>query len=156
MNPRWTAKAGVWHYTSRLDQPGDTHRDDFGRGVYASLAGDLVPNRLSGWLRYGVANDKVQTVRAYFGTGLVLEAIPGALDDRAGFAIASAYSSGWLRDSGVSRTETSLELTYSVNVAPWLRIQPDLQYIVNPGFRGGRDDAVVIGMRMEFFFSTRF
>ena len=155
-NARWTAKAGLWHYTSQIDHLDDSRRDGFGQGVYASLAGDLMPNRLSGWLRYGVANDKVQNVRAYFGAGLVLNKIPGALEDEAGIAIATAFASRPLRDDGASRTETSLELTYSVKVTPWLRLQPDLQYIVNPGFKGGPDDAVVIGMRMELMFSKRF
>lgn len=155
-NARWTAKAGVWHYTSQLDYRDDSRRDGFGQGVYASLAGDLVPDQLSGWLRYGVANDKVQSVRRYFGTGLVLDNIPGSLEDKAGFAIATAFASRPLRDNQASRAETSLELTYSVTVTPWLRLQPDLQYIVNPGFRKDRDDALVIGMRMELTFSKRF
>ena len=33
----------------------------------------------------------------------------------------------------VRSAETFLEATYQVQVAPWWQIQPDLQYIFNPG-----------------------
>ncbi|HEY1858526.1 carbohydrate porin [Acidocella sp.] len=39
------------------------------------------------------------------------------------------------RDAGVTAqgTEELIELTYQAQVKPWLTLQPDLQYIVNPG-----------------------
>jgi porin len=33
----------------------------------------------------------------------------------------------------VRSAETFLEATYQVQVAPWWQIQPDLQYVINPG-----------------------
>ena len=51
-----------------------------------------------------------------------------------------------------------LELTYQAHLAPWLTLQPDLQYIINPD--GGvlnpdgllRHDAVVLGLRSMITF----
>jgi porin len=55
--------------------------------------------------------------------------------------------------------ETFLEVTYSYSVAPWLQLQPDFQYIFNPG--GGVPDAsgtvklkdeAVLGVRTNILF----
>lgn len=156
MSSNWTAKAGLWHYTSQFERVDNEQRDDFSTGAYASVYGDFLPGRLSGWLRYGFANDAVQQVGRYFGAGLVLQEIPGGLDDRFGIALASAVAGDPLRDSGASRAETSVELTYSAQLTPWLRLQPDLQYIVNPGLDPDRDDALVLMLRMEVSVDLRF
>ena len=34
-------------------------------------------------------------------------------------------------------------------VPPWLAIQPDIQYVINPGTSKSVDDALVIGTRFE-------
>ena len=43
--------------------------------------------------------------------------------------------------------EALLEFTYQVNLAPWLSVQPDLQYIVHPGGSPRNNDALVLGTR---------
>jgi porin len=48
-----------------------------------------------------------------------------------------------------------LELTYQAVLAPWLVVQPDVQYVFHPGGGGARSadpaatipDALVIGLR---------
>jgi porin len=67
------------------------------------------------------------------------------------------YSGGFVPVRG---TETLIELTYQAQVTPWLQIQPDAQFIVNPG--GGLmnpDDPterlhneVVVGVRTNIIF----
>ena len=55
-------------------------------------------------------------------------------------------------------TEAMIEMMYQPQLAPWLTVQPDLQYIVNPG--GGvlnpdgtlRKNAWVIGVRSTINF----
>ena len=44
--------------------------------------------------------------------------------------------------------EDIFEITYQANLAPWLSVQPDLQYIVHPGGSARYDNALVIGVRM--------
>lgn len=56
--------------------------------------------------------------------------------------------------------EAVLEITYRLQVAPWWQVQPDFQYIFNPGggipdprFPGRRaDDAAVLGLRAAITF----
>ena len=43
--------------------------------------------------------------------------------------------------------ETTIELDYQYNPAPWLSIQPDIQYIFDPGGDSSRDDIAVLGLR---------
>ena len=73
--------------------------------------------------------------------------LPGRDDDTfgIGFGIAqvSSAASGFDKDVNfygtspypvpVRGTETFLEITYQIQVTPWLAVQPDFQYIYNPG-----------------------
>ncbi len=43
--------------------------------------------------------------------------------------------------------ETAVEVFYKAQVNPWFMIQPDMQFIANPG--GAGRDALVVGMRFE-------
>lgn len=45
--------------------------------------------------------------------------------------------------------ETAWELTASTALGPHLRLQPDPQYIRNPGATGSVPDALVAGMRLQ-------
>jgi porin len=49
----------------------------------------------------------------------------------------------------VDGAEVVVELTYRAQITPWLSLQPDLQYIVNPSFDGRVGDALAIGARVE-------
>jgi porin len=105
--------------------------------------------------------------------GLTLtDPFPGRPNDSAGIDLGIAKVSGRVADldladalySGgfvpVRGTETLIELTYQAQVTPWLQIQPDAQFIVNPG--GGLmnpDDPterlhneVVVGVRTNIIF----
>ena len=44
--------------------------------------------------------------------------------------------------------ETVYEMYYSIEVAPWLWISPDLQYITNAGGDEDDNDAFVAGLRV--------
>jgi porin len=78
--------------------------------------------------------------------------------DEVGFMVASAWSSDGVRDDradeglATDATETALELTYRARLSDWLVVQPDLQYIVNPGVDPDIDNALVVGMRFEVTF----
>jgi len=60
------------------------------------------------------------------------------------------------------RSETILEATYAIRIAPWWVLQPDLQYVVNPGAgmpnpfngmsRAPLKNATIIGLRTGFIF----
>jgi len=103
----------------------------------------------------------------FFNGGVTVAApIPGRDNDTAGldFGIGkvSSRAAGLDVDSGLPRqnTEELFELTYQAAVTPWLNVQPDIQYVVNPG--GGVLDPndgthnlrneLVIGARMSTTF----
>ena len=44
--------------------------------------------------------------------------------------------------------ELALELTYLIQATGWLQVQPDVQYIINPGGTGKIRDAFVIGFQL--------
>lgn len=45
--------------------------------------------------------------------------------------------------------ELVVEAVYNAVLTPWLSVQPDLQYVVNPGGDAQLDDAVVVGLRVK-------
>lgn len=61
--------------------------------------------------------------------------IPGRDDDVLGLAMAHASISNVFREiqPGTLGFETALELTYKYNLSDIITIQPDFQYIINPG-----------------------
>jgi porin len=73
-------------------------------------------------------------------------AIPGREQDVLGLGFAYARIGARARRSDTDRAfydpsgfnpirnaESVVELTYAAQVAPWWTVQPDLQYIINPG-----------------------
>lgn len=77
--------------------------------------------------------------------------------DRVGLAVTHAEFGHEFVDaqaaagSPVVDDETTIELTYEAQLTPWLNLQPDLQYVVDPLNRNA-SDAVVGGLRGEITF----
>ena len=80
------------------------------------------------------------------GTGF----IPSRPEGQLGLAVTAAVNSDKFRTANapVDKTETQVELTYADKLTPWLSIQPDLQYTVNPGTDPTLDNAWTIGVRL--------
>jgi porin len=51
--------------------------------------------------------------------------------------------------SATASSEQAFEITWRAAITPWLAIQPDIQYIRNPGGTSGTADAKLIGVRLE-------
>jgi porin len=121
---------------------------------------------LSAFARAGGAPNDRNLINFYADGGLVYQGlIPGRPNDKVGAATAFARvgnnARGLDADTGlygnfyfpVRSSETMIELMYQAQLKQWLMVQPDLQYIVNPG--GGvlnpdgtfRKNAWVIGVR---------
>jgi porin len=71
--------------------------------------------------------------------------VPGRDKDTAGFAL---YYGGFSRHLPGQTYELVLEWTYAIAVARWLTVQPDLQYVINPGGRSSVGNAVVVGAQL--------
>jgi porin len=160
---------GGWHYTGSFGAVGDSEGYPLywrgSSGLYAAAEGLLLrsaerPTRgLSGWVRLGVADDAVNRFDSYLGAGLVCDNPWRArAEDRLGVAVAMARNGvEFLRARSaqghpVDRVETALEATYQVRVAPWLDLQPDVQWIISPDTDPGIPNALAAGMRIQLSF----
>ena len=50
--------------------------------------------------------------------------------------------------AGIQKYEVALELTYIIQARRWLQVQPDLQYIINPGGTGKIPNALILGFQL--------
>jgi len=95
----------------------------------------------------------------YFDTGLSYKGLLPTRDDDTigiGFGYAQltngARSSLQAEGSSPIGAEMVLEFTYQAKITRWLIIQPDLQYIINPGGTTDLNNALVIGGRASVIF----
>ncbi len=151
---------GGWQYTSDFDNvaTGAAGRDDGNRGFYGFAEGQLWSagvRELRGFARYGVADDRFNSLGDYFGAGLVLQApVAGRPEDQLGFAVARAGTGSPARAAaGLLAHETTFELTWRLSVSEWLVLQPSVQYVVNPGADATLGNAFVAGLDFTFFAS---
>jgi porin len=130
------------------------------------------PN-LSGFMRVGAGSPSDRNlVTLYVDAGLTTQGlIPTRDDDTLGVAVAFAKIGNSARSLDqetqvfsndpfypIRNQEIVLEVTYQVQLAPWLTLQPDFQYIFNPS--GGvlnannslRGNAMVFGLRSAVTF----
>ncbi|GHC10522.1 carbohydrate porin [Cerasicoccus arenae] len=81
----------------------------------------------------------------FFSTGFVYE---GLLPSRPDDALAFGYSINWFNNQLTGQNhETDIELTYLIQLTPWLSIQPDLQVILDPNGMNSINDALVLGFQ---------
>jgi len=167
---RTKAAIGYWRYTARFDDvlatraAGRPVTRGGNQGAYL-----LVERRLtgenpdepgpSGWLRAGVAEDAFNPFEAYVGGGLVYTGpLPGRGEDRLGLAVGMVelgrpYRTALaLNGQASDEREINIELTYRAPLAPWLTVQPDVQFVINPGARPELENALVAGLRVEVGF----
>lgn len=109
--------------------------------------------------RFGVAGDQVNQFDYAWSAGLVYTGlIPSRDAGQLGLGVGGAHNSSKFNAASVAaatpvdHAETAIELTYSDNLTPWFSIQPDIQYIINPGANPALVNAVVTGVRMAVSF----
>ena len=152
-----TYLAGYWYHNGNIDEvsPDTTSSRKFASsyGGYASFEqmlfkensyndgqGFLVSGQL-GW----APNDR-KIVSRYYGASLQYKGlIPKRNQDKAGVGMSMAKLSSRKKAIDGSTKETSMELFYTAQITPWLAIQPDMQFVLNPGGKG--KDAMVFGLR---------
>lgn len=89
---------------------------------------------------------------------LTLTLFPGRDDDQLGLAIAIANNGGKYKQqqlndgNSVDDKETIIELSYRMQLLPWFAVQPDIQWIRNPGMDPTINNATVVGVRTEITF----
>ena len=105
---------------------------------------------IGAYAEYGWTPGARFEVDNFVGAGLNWQgAIPTRDDDALGlgaFTVFFSDTAGFDESS-----ETAVELFYKAYVTSWLVLQPDVQYITNPGGTNN-SNAVVVGGRVEFIF----
>ena len=162
---------GLWRYTTDFDRlaatapSGDPLRDDGNNGWYA-IADRILwtsdSGTAAGFLRVGQAEDRFNTFDGYLGAGSTLTGFwSHRRDDSVGVAMAMAFTGDKyqqaqaLAGADTDNHETSLELTYRAPITDWLTLQPDIQYIINPGTDPALDNALTVSLRFELSYSKQ-
>ncbi len=114
---------------------------------------------LAGWVRLGFASKMLNPVERYIGGGLAYTGpFAGRDKDQVGMAVGlvefgNSFRRGLLLEGAqIGAREVIVEATYRAPVTDWLTLQPDLQYVINPGGRPKRENALILGLRAEFGF----
>lgn len=134
--------AGIWQFSKKFVDLLDNKTLKSNQGYYFMGEKSLYQQssqELFFFTRYGTANKQVMQIDYTLSAGFTLNgAIRGRDDSQLGFAISKAhlsknYVQAIINNNQKTRScETSLELTYIDKLKPWLKIQPDLQYIITP------------------------
>ena len=166
-----TYKLGMWYQADGAfpdQRTGANHDDDY--GIYAVLDQAVYQGDAFGasvFARVGVAPNDRNLVSFYADSGFGLTGlIPGRDEDVLTFGVAYMDIGGKAEQADIDAAlpvvrdyELALELNYLAQLTPWWTLQPDLQYIVNPGGKVPHpvtnaevDDAFVVGLRSAFTF----
>ncbi|MBI3543360.1 MAG: carbohydrate porin [Deltaproteobacteria bacterium] len=129
----------------------------FDQKLYAPTARS--PLGLSGFLRLGWADATTDSIEYGIQSGLSYTGlIPRREQDQLGLGIAVARAGEHFRAANAARgidtalLESTLELTYRLRVASWLYVQPDVQWVTNPGLNEAAADAIVGAGRIGLTF----
>ena len=159
---------GAWYYTgdfndlSEVAANGDPKRHWGEAGAYLvldRLLATLDQRRITGFLQLGVADPAVDRFGLYLGAGLTTTGLlPARRDDQAGISAAVArngshYVAAQQQDGlPVSGSETAIELTYLAQLASWLAVQPDVQYVIHPNTDPRVANATVVQLHFAMTF----
>lgn len=159
--------AGIWHYTGAFEDQWSTAtagmpvlRKGGNTGVYlrgeAQLVGAPDERGMRGFFRLGLADDRFNVFGAFAAAGLVWKGlVPTRVADETGIAFAWAEASrDYERVVGASASasaprEIVVELTHRIPLNDWLTVQPNVQYVINPGLDPLARNLVAVGMRFE-------
>ena len=157
---------GAWYYTARFPDLSDTlasgapvhHRGSGGAYIIGDRmmwsAGKGSARAVMAFVQLGLGDSRVNRIGSYAGGGLTLSApIESRTQDQLGLAFAAArngshYDRARAASDLPAGSETALELTYLVHISDWLALQPDLQYVINPGNAPTARNALVPGLRV--------
>lgn len=157
---------GLWGYTAHSDNqldvangvtPARNHRQHGGYLLGERTIFRMDEDRfLAAFARYAWTDGDSSPLKNAFNLGVhVKGSIASRPDDILGLAWSRAgTSSPWRAAQAVgsvatNHSESALELTYRYIVTPWFAIQPNYQYIVNPGAVESVPNARILGVRFD-------
>jgi porin len=160
---------GAWRYTKKQPDIRDVVADGLpasrtAQGAYLLLErqltgeGEDAVRKTTAFARLGLSDGDTTAFSAGWQAGLLVERVFESRPDSAfSVGVNQAFLSGKFRanalDEGqrLKRAESAMEVTYSDKIGP-VTIQPDLQYVRNPGADGGVGHALVATVRFGVAF----
>jgi porin len=152
-------RIGGYYHTNSFRDYTDTSKSILGNyGVY--VVSDMVPwsgfnhpcSYIGLFFQGGLAPANINQVNYYIGGGLHFNGmLPQRFDDALGVAFAYANLSQPFQRLDLLRLqgELALEFTYKIHVFEHYYIQPNLQYIINPGANSNLKNALVALIRFN-------
>jgi len=158
------ATVGSWAYTAafeRIDAAllADPVPEHGNHGFYASFdtaLGRLADVDFDGSLRAGIAPARFNVVDRYVGAALTATHLWDARPaDALGLGIAYAHVGAPYQQvcdfdgTPATASEIVVELVYRAELASWIALVPNLQFVDSPGALQGIDDSWILGLRFE-------
>jgi porin len=159
---------GGWYYTSsfsdlsEVDSTGKLVRHAGSGGAYLLVDKRLYewpgdsPRRVSAFFEGGIGDDRANRFGSSVAFGLTGRGlISGRPDDELGIGAAIARNSAHFEAAQFraglrpGSAETSIDMTYLCQATDWFALQPDLQYVVDPGTDPRTRNAVVFQLQFE-------
>ena len=111
------------------------------------------PHRAVGLFgRVGLTDGKVNLIERHLSLGVSFDGmIPTRPKDVLGFV-------GWHNKfsddlpNTLDDSSAGFEAYYRFQVAPWLQVSPDVQYLIEPGLEKDSDDTLILGLRALVLF----
>jgi porin len=158
--------AGYWTYTGQFDSQNEFNMDGSVRKVWGTDGGYIGgatrlytiqgARGLDAFVNFGLADSRVNEVDRSVNVGLTWTGLFDARPtDKLGFAVGAAGSGNPYQQaqiasgSGVDNYEMSYELTYRAVLNDYVTVQPDIQYIVHPGFDPTVKNDFLFGLHFE-------
>jgi porin len=162
---------GGWYYTAKFNDLSEAgpnglpaqHRGSGG----AYLIGDRLlfqtqddpAKRVTAFLQAGIGDERVDRFGSYVGSEIAATGfIASRPNDEMGLAVAAARNGSHYENSqrqqgaAVNDSEIALDLTYLTQIADWLAMQPDAQYVMHPNTNSSLKNALVFQFRVEMSF----
>jgi porin len=144
---------GSWMFTKRIPTI-DKTGTDANYGFYF-LGEQALSTRLSLFARFGTASG-VNQVHSNLAAGVTLKGIHSSFGtDQLGFGVTTAWNSNEYMAAQEAAgnpselSETAVELLYRFEMLPGVAVQPDLQYVFNPGMARGVSDTLNFFIRFD-------
>ncbi|MGB3365228.1 MAG: carbohydrate porin, partial [Thermodesulfobacteriota bacterium] len=145
---------GAFYDTKKFNELSDDSKDQRGnyslywileQMVYREIPQD--DQGLTPWAAVTLSPDEhINTFPFFVSGGLVYRGLlPNRNDDNAAFGFAYGSLSDKLENQDY---ELMLEITYIIQATPWLEVQPDIQWVVNPGGSSDIPNAFVLGVQL--------
>jgi porin len=158
--------AGYWTYTGLQDtqneftESGALRQVRGSQGAYVGGTTRLYTIKdargLDAFFNFGIADARVNDVDRSMNAGLAWTGLSdGRPKDKLGFGIGVVRAGGPFQlaqlaeGNAVHGYETSFELTYRAILSDWLTVQPNIQYIVHPGFDRAIKNDLLFGLHFE-------